>query len=315
MVVDTMGLRYGVIGIGPSGGILAAYLVRSGKTVFGIDVLQDHVDAVNSEGIRISGFAELTANVTKCVYSISELVGNEIDVVFVSTKASVLESVISDLEQIYAEIGKPTVISHQNGIDTESRLALTFGKDNALRTVINYAGNFVENGHLRMNFFSPPNYIGGPNEDLAREIAEDLTNSGLTTEFTEDIQHYVWEKTILNAGMSALCAITRQTMRDALDFSSTEQLVRILLKESIAVAEAVGQDYGDNFFEWCMNYLNKAGHHKTSMLVDVLNQNMTEIDYINGKIVDYGRERKIPTPVNETIVALIKAAESQFPKK
>lgn len=310
-----MVLRYGVIGLGPSGGILAAHLARSGKTVYGIDVMRDHTDKINSDGIRISGFTELTANPTKCFYSISELTGEELDVIFVSTKASVLEPVISDLEKVYAEIGKPAVISHQNGLDTELRLALTFGKENALRTVINYAGNFVENGHLRMNFFNPPNYIGGPKEGLAQEIAEDLTNSGLGTELTNDIQHYVWEKTILNAGMSALCAITHQTMRDALDFSATEQLVRILLKESIAVAKAVGQDYGDNFFEWCMNYLNKAGHHKTSMLVDVLNQNMTEIDYINGKIVDYGREKKIPTPVNETIVALIKAAESQFPKK
>ena len=112
--------------------------------------------------------------------------------------------------------------------------------------------------------------------------------------------------------MSALCAITHQTMREALDFAPTEQLVRSLLKESIAVAEKVGQDYGENFFEWCMNYLNKAGHHKTSMLVDVLNKNPTEIEYINGKIVSYGREHGVPTPVNETIVSLIKATESLY---
>ncbi|MFX0115705.1 MAG: ketopantoate reductase family protein [Candidatus Hodarchaeota archaeon] len=307
-----MGLKYGVIGVGPSGGILAAYLARSGGSVIGVDIMEDHAECIDCDGLRISGFTELTSRLSRCVCSISELAGQDFDAIFVSTKASVLEPVLGDLEQVYGEIGKPVVISHQNGIDTEKRIALTFGKENSLRTVINYAGNFVENGHLRMNFFNPPNYIGGPKEDLAREIAEDLTKAGLETEFTDNIQHYVWEKTILNAGMSALCAVTRQTMRDALDFAPTEQLVRDLLTESIQVAKAAGQDYGENFFEWCMNYLNKAGHHKTSMLVDVLNQNPTEIDYINGKIVEYGREHGIPTPVNETIVALIKATESQY---
>jgi len=313
-----MGLRYGVIGIGPSGGILAAHLARSGEAVAVVDILKDHIECIESNGLRISGFTEMTAKMRDCFYSIPDLVDKSLDVIFISTKASVLEPVISDLEKIYTAIGKPKIISHQNGLDTELRLALTFGKENTMRTVINYAGNFVENGHLRMTFFNPPNYIGDPtgkNEGLVGEIADSLTRSGLKTEVTEKIHHYVWEKTILNAGMSALCAVTQQTMRESLDFAPTEQLVRDLLKESIAVAEAVGQDYGENFFEWCMNYLNKAGHHKTSMLVDVLDQNPTEIDYINGKIVDYRKEHGIATPVNETIVALIKATESQFQKK
>lgn len=309
-----MGLKYGIIGVGPSGGILAAHLARSGEMVVGVDVFEEHVESINRNGLHISGVTELTANLAGCYCSISELAEQEFDVIFVSTKASVLEPVISDLEKVYAKIGNPAVISHQNGIDTEARLAQTFSQENSLRTVINYAGNFIEKGHLRMNFFKPPNYIGGPQEDLARNVAEDLTKAGLETEFTDNVQHYVWKKTILNASMSALCAVTRQTMREALDFAPTNQLVRDLLKEAIAVGEVVGQDYGADFFEWCMNYLTSAGDHKTSMLVDVLNQNKTEIDYINGKIVEYGKEHGVPVSVNETIVALIKATEAQYQK-
>ncbi len=312
-----MGLNYGVIGLGPSGGVVAAHLARKGESVYGIDVIQDHVDCIGCDGLRISGFTEMTAQFT-CGCSIEELKGQQYDAIFIATKTSVLPLVIRDLEKIYSEIGKPKLISHQNGIDTELTIAHTFGRENALRFVINYAGNFVESGHLRMTFFNPPNYIGdttGENSELVKQIADVLTESELQTEYTPKIQHYVWEKTILNAGMSALCAITHQTMREALDFAPTEQLVRSLLKESIAVAKEVGQDYGENFFEWCMNYLGKAGHHKTSMLVDVLNQNPTEIEYINGKIVSYGKEHGVPTPVNETIVSLIKATESLYETK
>jgi 2-dehydropantoate 2-reductase len=58
-----------------------------------------------------------------------------------------------------------------------------------------------------------------------------------------------------------------------------------------------------------MDYLDKAGHHRTSMHVDIEKRNPTEIGFINDKIVQYGKLKGIPTPINSTIVSLIKGAE------
>ena len=77
----------------------------------------------------------------------------------------------------------------------------------------------------------------------------------------------------------------------------------------LQVADAAGIHYDDNFLDHCMGYLDKAGHHKTSMHVDIENRSPTEIDFINGKIVEYGKRHKIPTPYNTTITALIKGSE------
>jgi 2-dehydropantoate 2-reductase len=98
-------------------------------------------------------------------------------------------------------------------------------------------------------------------------------------------------------------------MKEMMDCESTRALVEEILKESIAVAKASDMDFGEGFFDHCVNYLSKAGHHKTSMHVDIEKGNPTEIDFINGKIVEYGAKNKVWTPYNSTIVGLIKGLE------
>jgi 2-dehydropantoate 2-reductase len=58
--------------------------------------------------------------------------------------------------------------------------------------------------------------------------------------------------------------------------------------------------------------MGKAGNHKPSTLVDIENKRRTEIDYINGKIVDYGRQVGMETPYNTTLMALVKALEPKY---
>ena len=89
----------------------------------------------------------------------------------------------------------------------------------------------------------------------------------------------------------------------------TRNLTESILHEGIKVAAANGYHFKKDFHEFCMNYLDKAGHHRTSMHVDIEKKNPTEIGFINGKIVKYGKEKGIPTPINSTIVSLIKGSE------
>jgi 2-dehydropantoate 2-reductase len=81
------------------------------------------------------------------------------------------------------------------------------------------------------------------------------------------------------------------------------------LSEGIEVAAANKIHYRSDFLKHCMDYLDKAGHHKTSMHVDIEKKSPTEIDFINKKIVEYGKLKGIPTPYNSTIVALIRGSE------
>jgi 2-dehydropantoate 2-reductase len=304
--------RFGVVGVGPVGGIMAVHLKKAGHDVTLVDILKPHMDEVKRNGLSITGVKDMKASFPKenICYNIDEMGGKDLDVIFISVKASVLSQVLPGLKKV----SKPgtTMVSLQNGLDNEEYIAEVFGKENTLRIVVNYAGNLIDNGKVRMSFFNPPNYIGMIDpaaEEKARSLARVITDAGLETSFTLDIKKYEWEKIILNAALSPVCALTRRTMKQMMDFKDTRWLTEAILREGIKVAEANGINFKPGFLEFCMGYLDKAGHHRTSMHVDIEKRNPTEIDFINDKIVKYGKAKGIPTPFNSTIVSLIKGAE------
>ncbi len=300
-----------IIGAGPVGGILGAHLAYAGHYVVLCDILKDHLDAIKERGLTIKGVSERISKHERLAYGISELANfPEVDTIIIATKASVMPRLVPEMVKV-AEPGT-RVISCQNGLDTEGFLAETFGPDNVLRIVVNYAGGLVGDGEIWMSFFNPPNYIGAvtaKGEPLAHEMAEMMTEAGLETQFTSDIKRYEWEKVILNAALSPVCALTRKPMKDIMDFEVTELLVKELLREGIKVAEAAGVTFDEGFFEHCFQYLKKAGYHKTSMHVDIERGTPTEIDWLNGKIVEHGLALGIETPYNFTITALVKGLE------
>jgi 2-dehydropantoate 2-reductase len=303
--------KIAIVGAGPVGGILGAHLACAGHYVVLCDILKDHLDAIKERGLIITGVSEMTAKCGRLACGVSELSDfPETDTIVVSTKASVMPRLIPEIKKI-AQPGT-RFISCQNGLDNEEYLAETFGPDNVLRVVPNYAGGRLGDGEIWMSFFNPPNYIGAvttKGEPLARQMAEMMSEAGLETQFTTDIKKYEWEKVILNASLSAVCALARKPMKDMMDFELTERLVEELLREGIAVAEACGVTFDEGFLEHCVQYLKKAGYHKTSMHQDIERGTPTEIDWLNGKIVERGRALGVKTSYNFAITALVKGLE------
>jgi 2-dehydropantoate 2-reductase len=266
---------------------------------------------IKMNGLSVTGYREMNVSFPKenICCGINELSKN-LDVIFISVKASVLHNVLPILKNVVKS--DVTLISLQNGLDNEDLIADIFGAENTLRIVVNYAGNLIDNGKVRMSFFNAPNYIGmiEPSaEKKARTFAKIITESDLETTFTSKIKKYEWEKIILNAALSPVCALTRRTMKQMMVFNDTRALTEAILREGIEVAAANNIHFKPNFLEFCMEYLDKAGHHRTSMHVDIEKRNPTEIDFINDKIVKYGKSKGISTPINSTIVSLIRGSE------
>jgi len=305
--------RVAIVGVGPVGGIIAAYLAHAGHYVVSCDVQKPHLDVIKEKGLSITGISEMIVECDNVAYNVSELSNfPEVDTIIISTKASILPQLTSEIKRV----ARPGMrfISCQNGLDNEEYLADTFGADNVLRIVINYGGSQMGDGNIYMSFFNPPNYIGsmtGKSEPLARQLAKMLTDAGLETQFTTDIKKYEWEKVVLNAALNPVCALTRKPMRDMMDLELTESLVEELLREGIAVAEAAGTKFDEGFFEHGIQYLKKAGYHRTSMHQDDLRQIPTDIDWISCKVVEWGRAYGVQTPYNSAIAALIKGLEME----
>lgn len=307
--------KIGIIGAGPVGSIMAAHLAKNGETVFLVDLKEELISAVAKAGITIKGKnTEFTAQVTGTGNFTASLSRFSPDLIFISVKSNYLDPLLEEIKMIHKPGQKMLVI--QNGIDNEDIVAGKFGPDTVMRFVINYAGMIMEPGVIKLSFFHPPNYLGvlsTANEALGKEIAELLTQAGLETQFVDDIKKYEWKKTILNAALMPVCATTGLTMKEAMTTGETRYLCEQILSECIQVANKVGYEYGDDFFESSLAYLSGAGHHKPSTSLDLEAGN--PIEYIFQPIIDYGKKVGTPTPFLESLTKVMQTLEGQIRKK
>jgi len=303
---------FAVIGAGPVGCIVAAFLARAGNEVTLCDIQEELIRPALDPGIIIEGAESLQQKVARVCQTVDEIAAFKPQVIFITVKANALPLIVSAIEGFY----RPgmAVVSWQNGIDTELEIANTLGKAAAVRAVVNYGCGLKAPGRVVMPFHHPPHFL----QELAPEstaaalaIAAALSRSGLKTEHTSEIISMVWRKGVLNACMNPVCAVTGLTMRQAMTDPIVFNIVDNLVKECIKVARANEIRLGWDFYPHAIDYMRKAGDHKPSMLMDIEKRRRTEIDYINGKFVEYGRQAGIDTPFNITLQSLVKGLESK----
>ena len=303
---------FAVVGAGPVGCIVAAFLAGKGHEVTLCDIVPELLAPAIERGIIIEGAEKLQHKVSRTCTQIDELAEIQPDVIFITVKANALPLIASAIEGFYRE--GMYVVSWQNGIDTELVLAEHLGRAAVLRAVVNWGCGLAGPAHVNMPFHHPPHYIqeldpaAGP---AAEGIAAALSAAGLPTERTDQIVSMVWRKTVMNASMNPVCAVTGLTMARAMNDPIIFQIVDGLIKECIQVARANEISLGWDYYPYAVQYMSSAGNHKPSMLMDVENNRRTEIDFINGKFVEYGERAGIETPYNRTLRALVKGLESK----
>ena len=265
----------GIVGLGPVGSILGAYLVRSGLTVYGVEL--DNDPCTNRSTVTdfsSAGFAELEEKPESCFSSLAELSEvKDLRVLFICTKTWALPGVMT----VFADLEWPEnmrVVAAMNGIGPEDLVGEYISKDRVCRGVINYAGNQGPDGSTMMNWFHPPNLLGPASErepERMDEVALMLTEAGLTT---LSVSHYEMKKaaffkTVLNSALNALCAAHGLTMARAMHLKHTRRMARVLLREGLTVAGLVGYNYGEDTLDRCIEYLEGGGDHYPSMWFDL----------------------------------------------
>jgi len=304
---------FAVIGAGPVGCIVSAFLVAGGHEVVLCDVIPDLLEPALKRGIIIEGAENMTQTVSHICTNIDALPDYHPDVIFITAKANALPLIASAIDGFHQE--GLYVVSWQNGIDTELVLAKSLGRASVMRAVVNYGCGLLGPAHVTIPFHHPPHYIQelDPQAKFAADaIAEALTKSGLPTRHTDNIVAMVWRKGVLNACMNPVCAVTGLTMSQAMNDPIIFNIVDALVKECVKVARANEILLGWEYYPDAIEYMRNAGNHKPSMLMDIENGRRTEIDYINGKFVEYGRRAGIETPYNITLQSLVKGLESRL---
>jgi 2-dehydropantoate 2-reductase len=124
-----------------------------------------------------------------------------------------------------------------------------------------------------------------------------------------------WTKVIFNAATNPIGALTGLTHGQVCEHDPSRRLVSGLVAEALAVAEAEGIRLDSDPEEMIDHAARVAYDHKASMLQDVEARRRTEVDSLNGAIVELGESNGIPTPLNQAIWALLRALEDSWERK
>ena len=303
-------LKIAVVGVGATGSVLAAALLSNDPEIALVHPRPHLEDTFREKGITVTGAIEYQIGVKRFFSKIEELKDFNPDIIFLSTKTFHLPDVLDDLETVFRPGLK--IVSTQNGLGTEDLIAERFGADAAFRMSLNLGITLKGPGDVEVTFFNRPNHLGSlipENKDLGLSLAELLSEGGLETEFVEDIKLFVWKKMIMKCTMASICAVTDKTIKEALEYPPTREIAEGCFKEILAVARAKGYGIGNDYLEQALGYLQKVGVHRDSMCIDIANKTPTEIDFLGGKVVEYGLETGIPTPHYVTMTNLVKTLE------
>jgi 2-dehydropantoate 2-reductase len=301
-------VRICIVGCGAVGSLFAANLAGLDDVeVWAYDLADEHVRAINDRGLRLSGAGEVVGRV-RATSAARELPACDFGIV--ATKAMHTAAAVRD---VAGALAGASVASVQNGVGNEEAIAEHVS--NVVRGTTFPAGRVVEPGHVQWDVkgdttLGPYEPSPAPMAEIER-LADACTRAGMPTTAVADARGPQWRKVIFNAATNPVGALTGLTHGRVCEDAALRGLVSALVDEGKAVAAAQGIEL-DADPEELIDHAARpdvAYDHKASMLQDVEARRQTEIDYLNGGIVRFGRQHGVPTPLNEAIVALVKGME------
>ncbi len=298
------------IGAGALGSALGGTLAFHGLDVTLIDHNQTHVDKINSNGLKLIEGEEIRNVKIKAVTSTQGL--PVMDLIIVLVKSFGTKKAIQD---VLPMIGAHTlVMSLQNGLGNEEAIMEVVGSERVIGGKTYAGGVFQGPGEVIAGTTNKLTVIGemdGRITERIKNVAEILTAHGLMTQISDNIVGMIWDKLLINAATGAVSAITRLPYGGLYNVQEVKEVALEAVAEGIAVAKAKGVELSveDPAAIWYRAAAGLPYRFKASMLQSIEAGKATEVDFINGQILYHGERLGIQTPVNKTLVAMVKGYE------
>jgi 2-dehydropantoate 2-reductase len=304
-------MRICVVGCGAVGSLFAANLATLDDVeVWAFDLNKAHVGAIKKNGLQLVGAGEVVAR-PSATSDPSEIPACDFGIV--ATKAMHADAAIAATAHAFAD---GAVASVMNGVGNEETLAPHV--ERVIRGTTFPAGKLLEPGVVQWDVkgdttFGPYEPRPIPVEAIA-PLADACSRAGMPATAVADARPGQWRKVIFNAATNPMGALTGLTHGRLCERPDLRAVVSGLVAEGKAVAAAQGIEL-DADPEELIDHAARpdvAYGHKASMLQDVEARRITEVDYLNGGIARFGRDLGVPTPLHDTITALVKGVEASW---
>ena len=312
-----------VVGAGAIGGVTAAKMSGGVRHVTVLDTNEEHVEKLRVSGLLLDDLGE-ERRIRLDAHADPGNLQDPFDFALVTLKAPHLEAALGSL----VERGLARAfVSLGNGL-VQDRIASIVGRDDLIVGTVEWGATNLGAGHLARTTRAPF-VIGEPDgetKDRTRLLAGALETVA-DVRITENISGQVWSKLLVNSAFSGLGAVSGLLYREVIADPAGKEAALAVWREGYDVGMAQGitldrvlgvpaealvvrgredEQKAGEALEVAMGY---AGATKASMLQDLERGAKTEVDVINGGVVERGREYGIETPFNERVVELMHAME------
>ena len=296
-------LKIAVMGAGAVGCYYGGMLARAGHPVVLISRPQ-HVAAISQHGLRLHT-TTFDEQVPLAASSDPAAVSGA-DVVLFSVKSLDTESAGALIRPHLAP--GALVLCLQNGVDNADRLRTVLPGHQVAAAVVYVATGMAGPGHVKHN--GRGELVIEPSR-TSQAVAQALVAAGVPTEISDNVRGALWAKLILNCAYNAVSAIAQLPYGETVRGVGVQDVMRDVVTECLAVAKADGVEVQGDMHVAVDKLAGSMPAQFSSTAQDLARGKPTEIDYLNGLIVQRGEALGIATPANRVLWALVKLMEAK----
>ncbi len=305
-----MSLTVGIVGVGAMGKLFGARLARAGIPVTLIDANPAVVEALRQEGITLTE-DESTSRIAVNA-ALAQQVTTPFDAVLLFTKTYHIAAAIASVRQLLAP--RACVLSLQNGLGNGERILAAAPEPLVAIGSTTWPADATGPASVRTHGFGEVRFwsLDGTDHPVLHELDAMLSRAGLASRLDPEVKTAIWEKVIFNCAMNPVAALTNSTVGQVAACADGPALAQAILAEGFAVARAAGVPVNEERVRATVaKAYREHTHHRPSMANDVAHERRTEIDAINGALVEVAHRHGIAAPVNETLARLVRIVDSR----
>ncbi len=309
---------YGAGAVGSFVGYLLSQATTSNSQTENVALLgrRNHIQKIREEGLRIELLdGSKSVHFKHCFFSLEELAGADFvpEMVIVCVKTYSLPAVCEELKRsdmLDGKLENAEFILLMNGMGNRETFAgLHLPEQRVCEGITSLGVRFSEDGRIELKGKGLTVFEDGISAKARIFLRERFRELGYEIEFAPDFKRHQWNKLFVNAVINPITALTGGTNGIVL-CKHLEGIVERIVEECAYVARAEGLEAdNDSILKSVYSVAKKTSPNTSSMLQDVRKEKETEIDSINGHLIQLAKKHKIDVPLNEALYAMVKAIE------